>query len=50
MKITIDIPDEVLAQLQAQADRSGLTIDQLVERAIVEYLNATEPNRYSGNS
>ena len=36
MTITINVPRETETQLQAEADRAGVPVEQLIERVIAE--------------
>lgn len=45
MSVTVDLPDELLAMLQAEADRRGTTIEALITESVNEHVRGPQPRR-----
>lgn len=43
MPVTIDLSDEVLASLEAEATRRGVTVAELIADAVAEFAAVPEP-------
>src|SRR5947207_1369665 len=49
MKTTIELPDEVFQQAQAQANQRGLDVGQFLSTAVTKLVQASQPTPRTGN-
>ncbi|MEX0272656.1 hypothetical protein AB3R30_26460 [Leptolyngbyaceae cyanobacterium UHCC 1019] len=42
MRLQVDIPDDLKTRLKLQSVRDGITMSEVVEKALNEYLNKVE--------
>ena len=45
MSVTVDLPDELLAALKAEAERRDVTIEALIAESVVEHVGTPRPRR-----
>lgn len=45
MSVTVDLPDELLAALRAEAERRGVTIETVITESVNEHVRAPQPRR-----
>jgi len=45
MSVTVELPDELLAVLRADAERRGTTIEALITELVNEYVRTVQPRR-----
>ncbi len=45
MSVTVDLPDELLAALRAEAERRGVSIEALIAESVSEHVEAGRPRR-----
>lgn len=45
MSVTVDLPDDILAELQAEAARRGVSVDTVVTESVTEHLRPGQVRR-----
>ncbi|MBI2705375.1 MAG: ribbon-helix-helix protein, CopG family [Actinobacteria bacterium] len=45
MSVTLDLPDEMLAALQAEAERRQMTVEELIAESVSEHVGAAPRRR-----
>lgn len=46
MTVTVDLPDELLAVLRAEAESRGVTIETVITESLSEHLRGSKPRRH----